>query len=213
VLCYSAYLENSVLKETVQLPRPAFSTDSYSNAEFRDLFRINKHEVAALIDALGILSRFPSHSCMFSAEEAVCFVFRRLASRASFSSLSIEFRRAASALSALFTDFCNFLYEHFHARMLFDSILWQAPWLERSEAAIVSKGGIPGCVGFIDGTFIQVCQPTREQESYYSGHKKCHGLKFIAISSPTGLIGFLSDAGLGPLRSNVISILNYSQLC
>lgn len=43
--------------------------------------------------------------------------------------------------------------------------------------------------GFIDGTFQRFCRSTVEQKFYYSGYKKAHGMVWLAITCPDGLIG------------------------
>jgi hypothetical protein len=42
--------------------------------------------------------------------------------------------------------------------------------------------------GFIDGTLRRTCRPSRFQKLAYSGHKRCHGIKFQAVHAPDGLI-------------------------
>ena len=41
--------------------------------------------------------------------------------------------------------------------------------------------------GFIDGTLRKTCRPTYFQKAAYSGHKRCHGLKFQLVLAPNGL--------------------------
>jgi hypothetical protein len=45
--------------------------------------------------------------------------------------------------------------------------------------------------GFIDGTLRRTCRPTFNQEYSYSGHKRCHGVKFQSVVVPDGLIACL----------------------
>ena len=52
--------------------------------------------------------------------------------------------------------------------------------------------------GFIDGTLRKICRPTYFQRQAYSGHKRCHGVKFQAIYTPDGLIACL----FGPMNGN-----------
>ena len=42
--------------------------------------------------------------------------------------------------------------------------------------------------GFIDGTLRKTARPTYFQRHAYSGHKRCHGLKFQSVVTPDGLI-------------------------
>mmetsp|Transcript_88828 Transcript_88828/g.236492 ORF Transcript_88828/g.236492 Transcript_88828/m.236492 type:complete len:145 (+) Transcript_88828:814-1248(+) len=52
-------------------------------------------------------------------------------------------------------------------------------------------------VGLIDGNFLQLCRPlglgnfranVDLQEYYYSGKEKCHGIKFLALLFPNGMV-------------------------
>jgi hypothetical protein len=45
--------------------------------------------------------------------------------------------------------------------------------------------------GFIDGTLRRICRPTYDQRVAYSGHKRCHGVKFQSVVTPDGLIALL----------------------
>ncbi|KAH8033321.1 hypothetical protein HPB51_010237 [Rhipicephalus microplus] len=61
--------------------------------------------------------------------------------------------------------------------------------LENFSKAIYAKGARPtNCWGFIDGTAPAKCQPTRQQQLYFRGHKKFHALKYQAIICPNGII-------------------------
>jgi hypothetical protein len=52
--------------------------------------------------------------------------------------------------------------------------------------------------GFIDGTLRKTCRPTYFQKRTYSGHKRCHGLKFQSVTVPDGLMACL----YGPINGN-----------
>ena len=55
--------------------------------------------------------------------------------------------------------------------------------------------GVPGCVGFVDGTFHGINRPGRDgyngllQRLFYNGAHKLHGIIFEIITFPDGLIG------------------------
>jgi nuclease HARBI1 len=40
---------------------------------------------------------------------------------------------------------------------------------------------------FIDGALRKICQPKYYQKAAYSGHKRCHGIKFQSLYGPEGL--------------------------
>jgi len=52
--------------------------------------------------------------------------------------------------------------------------------------------------GFIDGTVRKTCRPSRFQRLAYSGHKRCHGIKFQSVVTPDGFIALL----FGPIPGN-----------
>lgn len=52
--------------------------------------------------------------------------------------------------------------------------------------------------GFIDGTLRKTARPLYYQKQAYSGHKRCHGLKFQTVVTPDGLIACL----WGPMNGN-----------
>jgi hypothetical protein len=54
-----------------------------------------------------------------------------------------------------------------------------------------SRGAVDFIWAFIDGTIRETCRPTYFQERVYSGHKRCHGLKFQSIVIPDGFIALL----------------------
>ena len=45
--------------------------------------------------------------------------------------------------------------------------------------------------GFIDGTLRRTCRPIIFQKLMYSGHKRCHGIKFQSVVTPDGLVALL----------------------
>ncbi len=55
----------------------------------------------------------------------------------------------------------------------------------------------PNLIGIIDGNFMDICRPMglgnfrankERQEFYYSGKEKAHGLKFLAVIFPNGMV-------------------------
>lgn len=65
-----------------------------------------------------------------------------------------------------------------------------------------SKYSTPGIWGFIDGTFREICRPTKDQRTFYSGYKKTHGFKFQALVTPDGLLGSLMGPFEGKINDN-----------
>ena len=52
--------------------------------------------------------------------------------------------------------------------------------------------------GFIDGTLRKTCRPSLFQKLMYSGHKRCHGIKFQSVVTPDGLFASM----YGPVSGN-----------
>jgi quinol monooxygenase YgiN len=52
--------------------------------------------------------------------------------------------------------------------------------------------------GFIDGTLRKTCRPSYFQKLLYSGHKRCHGIKFQSVFTPDGLFACM----YGPITGN-----------
>jgi DDE superfamily endonuclease len=64
---------------------------------------------------------------------------------------------------------------------------------------IFNKCGLAETVwGFIDGTLRKTCRPSYFQKLLYSGHKRCHGIKFQSIVTPDGLFACM----YGPITGN-----------
>ncbi|GIY63022.1 DDE Tnp4 domain-containing protein [Caerostris darwini] len=66
------------------------------------------------------------------------------------------------------------------------------------------------CWGFIDGTARAICRPSKNQEQYYSGHKRKHCLKYLSVICPDGIITTL--VGPYPGRRHDSGILQESNL-
>jgi hypothetical protein len=64
---------------------------------------------------------------------------------------------------------------------------------------ILRKCGLAATTwGFIDGTLRKTCRPLYFQKLLYSGHKRCHGIKFQSIVTPDGLFACM----FGPITGN-----------
>lgn len=75
--------------------------------------------------------------------------------------------------------------------------------------------GIPlnalACIGWLDGTFIEIARPGNgHQECAYNGKESCHGLKFLLLAHPDGIISFCHGPVEG--RHHDSFLLDESQL-
>lgn len=66
------------------------------------------------------------------------------------------------------------------------------------------------CWAFLDGTHVRVCRPGEDQEELYTGQKKCHTIKFQAVTTPDGIIVHLGGPFSG--RRHDARILTMSKL-
>ena len=71
--------------------------------------------------------------------------------------------------------------------------------MEMYSQRIYDKNGVLQNIwGFIDGTLRKTARPLYFQRHAYSGHKRCHGLKFQTVVTPDGLIACM----WGPMNGN-----------
>ncbi|XP_049516984.1 uncharacterized protein LOC125942770 [Dermacentor silvarum] len=73
-----------------------------------------------------------------------------------------------------------------------------------SEAVYLKGAPLKNCWAFNDGTVWPICRPSKDQRTYFSGHKRLHALKYQSLMCPNGLIceldgpypGSKHDAGI-----------------
>lgn len=108
------------------------------------------------------------------------------------------FSMRKSRISAIMSTFIDALYE-VALPYLSDPSIFQHRF-ELYAKLIHKKSGVPGIDvwAFVDGTLRKSCRPSRFQKLVYSGHKRCHGIKFQSVTVPDGLIACL----FGPINGN-----------
>jgi nuclease HARBI1 len=128
-----------------------------------------------------------------SKEEATCILLWRLSMPGRVCYMEEKFHRSSGALSELFYEALESLYESF--RGLVEDFDVALPHLKSSARAyaecIASKAqnSVQHCVGFIDGTLTEIARPKgAAQRATYSGHKRFNGLKYQVITMPNGMI-------------------------
>jgi nuclease HARBI1 len=101
-------------------------------------------------------------------------------------------------ISAIISTFIDAFYE-LALKFLSDPSIFKDRF-ELYARLIHEKSGVQGIDvwGFIDGTLRKTCRPSRFQKLLYSGHKRCHGIKFQSVTVPDGLIALL----FGPVNGN-----------
>ena len=107
------------------------------------------------------------------------------------------FQRSRTWLCIIFNDVVEHLIHCFRDLLFWDDARLTRERIAEYAAAIERKGGVRGVWGFIDGTMRAICRPQENQELFYSGYKKCHAVKYQAVSTPDGLIGHLAGPYTG----------------
>jgi DDE superfamily endonuclease len=112
--------------------------------------------------------------------------------------LEAYFCMRKSRISAIISTFMDALYKVVLPYLSDLSIF--TDHFELYARLIYDKLGVPGINvwGFIDGTLHKTYRPSHFQALLYSGHKRCHGLKFQSVTTPDGLIALL----FGPVNGN-----------
>ena len=183
------------LKEEASLRlRSRFEFESCSVERFRELFRFEKQDVERLRMALGIPNHMtaPNRSS-WSGLEGLLILLRMLAYPTRRRDVERLFGRGRSTISVIFNTMLNLIYDRF-SPLLLD--LSANAWLTRDilyEACTVVGARCPlqNVWGFIDGTVRRSARPVEGQRLFYSGHKRCHALKFQSITTPFGIIAHL----------------------
>ncbi|KAH8036770.1 hypothetical protein HPB51_005259 [Rhipicephalus microplus] len=159
---------------------------------FRICFRFQKEDIVKVRVALRIPETvITAQRVPISGDEALCITLRRLAYPNRPKDLENFFCRHSSTISSLTIEVLRYIDEKFSH--LLDDVNYHS-WLtidtlENFSKAIYAKGApLTNCWGFIDGTARAICRPTRQQQLYFSKHKRFHALKYQFIMCPNGII-------------------------
>lgn len=174
-----------------------FDFEKLSEEESWTMLRFQKRDVHRLKIALRVPEKIRlQQRSVFSGLDALCVLLRRLAYPNRWFDLVKLFGRTSAELSLV----CTFMVEHITET--FGHLLLSMDWLTEEDfqqfaSAIQAKGSpLNNCWGFIDGTAIQICRPTKYQKEVFSGHKRYHCLKYQSAYAPNGLIVHL----FGPME-------------
>lgn len=118
-------------------------------------------------------------------------LFYRLSYPRQLFEISSHFGRSPSYLSRVLNDLLKYLEARYHEILRWHPILTHSR-LRRYARSIKKLSHMRGrstIYGFIDGTFQWFCRPGVGQKFYYSGYKKAHGMAWLAVTCPDGLIG------------------------
>ena len=92
-----------------------------------------------------------------------------------------------SHLSAILVTIVDCMYDLF-MKYFTNPILFKHKMNLFSQKNYQKSGLLTNLWGFIDGTLRKTCLPCNFQKQAYSGHKRCHGLKFQTFVTPDGMI-------------------------
>lgn len=183
-----------------------------TDEECKLYFRFEKAHLQRLADALELPAevRLPQNFSV-SGLEALCILLRRLSYPNRYSDLECIFGLSGESLSIVFNHVMDFIITN-KGHLL--NNLGNINWLNREKLrqyarSIVNKGApLVNCWGFIDGTARAICRPKRNQEDYFSGHKRHHCVKYQSVVCPDGII--VSLKGPYPGRRHDAGILRDS---
>jgi hypothetical protein len=117
------------------------------------------------------------------------------------------FGRSASYLSIVFNTNLRYLNSRYRTILDWHPILTYNGMKSYADKLELASSRTSRIFGFLDGTFREICRPIRDQDLYYSGYYRAHGVKFQAIVAPDGLI--LSYCG--PFMGRVHDVIMYNR--
>jgi nuclease HARBI1 len=126
-----------------------------------------------------------------SKEEALCILLSRLTMPTRVEDLEQRFFRSKAAIKkkSYETLECFLRWKSLLVSEFQSDFLLSRAHLYAQKVAEKSRNATPHCVGFIDGTLIEIARPPGLiQRATYSGHKRRPGLKWQAVTTPDGLL-------------------------
>lgn len=170
--------------------------EKLSDVECIQHFRFAKQDILNLIALLQIPERYICENrTTATGLEGLLILLRRLTYPNRLCELEKEFGRTKTELSLI----VNTVLEDIHSRFSSKITELNSNWIDLNRyAQAISNKGCPvrNCWGFIDGTCMMITRPSIGQNSFYSGHKRQHCVKFQGVTTPNGLIAHL----FGPIE-------------
>ncbi|ETI49700.1 hypothetical protein F443_06502 [Phytophthora nicotianae P1569] len=195
VACALAIQLRGIEKETLRscIPDIRFDINGMSERDCINRFRFGKTHLAILLWKFQLPTFFSTEEgYRTSGIEGLCVVLERLSSTFYYVCEHIA-RRCAPLRDGDWTRISSRLDEY-------------------TSAVRVNRGELRNVWGFIDGTIRRMCKPlgNAEQQALYSGHKRCHGIKFQSVTTPDGIISHLFGPAEGRLHD--LTLLDASGL-
>ena len=192
-------------------PLVAVNVEAYPPAEHLEHFRFTKDQVRELAAVYGVpdVVNSPKTRQSCTGYTAMAIVLARLSSPGPWRQHVRFFGRRKGTLKTFFYITLQIMYDSCKDRIQRPSRTFLTDARLRSYCdALIAKGcPFSNVFGFIDGTLYRISRPsgqTHWQRSVYSGHKKCHGLKWQGINSPDGIIQFLHGPFSGKAHDTAI---------
>ncbi|XP_077486791.1 uncharacterized protein LOC144098123 [Amblyomma americanum] len=165
--------------------------NNLENSLFKQQFRFEKGDITELLCALMVPNAVPSaQNVKVPGREALCLALRRLAYPNGWCYLELIFARHTSVMSSITSKMLNHITDNFGYLLKdINNHEWLSPPPLREFANAVKNKGAPlsNCIAFIDGTARAICRPKRNQQDYFSGHKRMH-LKYQSLICPNGIV-------------------------
>jgi len=183
--------EHSAKRKHYYKPRRFRRLVEFSDEECKHLFMFeSKDDIRQLMHGLHIPDRFQRENRGYvSGEEAFLIMLMRFVYPGRWCQHMETFGGSAGFLSETFYLVLEHIHSNESERLLGDLSRYSPLFPMWADAIATKRGEHSANVwGFIDGTLRKMCRPTHNQREVYSGHKRCHGLKYQSVSAPCGLI-------------------------
>ena len=188
-----------------------FSLENKNSAECKADFRVDKRDIALLVEALRVPPIFKcSNGTICDGTEGLCIVLKRFAYPCRYSDMMPIFGRSVPEMSMICNQVTDWIYNtHGHKVTRWNHGILNPPLMATYADGVHSKGAaLDNCFGFIDGTVRPISRPMSNQRVVYNGHKRVHALKFQAVTLPNGLIANI----YGPVGKPQIFFYSQSNL-
>ena len=186
---------------------PRFHLPDKNEAECKANFRVEKHHIPRLVDALDIPAVFTcEQGTVCEGTEGLCILLKRFAYPCRYSDMIPIFGRPVPELCMINNTVMDFIYDNHRQRVMDWNPNVLSPIKLENYAQVISNKGAPlqNCFGFVDGTVRPISRPGEHQRVVYNGHKRVHSLKFQSVVVPNGLIAHL----YGPVGESLLTVPN-----
>jgi nuclease HARBI1 len=156
----------------------------------RDITYLSSHIPWMEVTTLGQV-RTARRRYVSSKEEALCILLSRLAMPTRVEDLEQRFFRSKAAINEIFYEAleCFLRWASPLVSEFQNNFLRSRSHLYARKIAEKSRNATQHCIGFIDGTLIEIARPPGlMQRATYSGHKRRPGLKWQAVTTPDGIV-------------------------